>query len=290
MDKPAELFDRDREWADLTRFLRSARPGPALAVVSGRRRQGKSVLLEAAARASGGVYLPAIEATSAEALRLLGQQLGEATGSPGPLAVDSWSQAADLLMTLGADGPRLVVLDELPYLARAAPELPSALQRALGPGRPASRTRLVLCGSSMSFMGGLLSGSAPLRGRASAELLVRPFDFRTAARFWGLSDPALAFRVHAVVGGTPAYRREFVGDDARLTWPIWTTGSYVQCWTPAARSCARGAACWPRTPTCASAGSTPACSLPSRPAGRPAARSPTTSGGPRRTSRTPSPC
>lgn len=37
---------------------------------------------------------------------------------------------------------------------------------------------------------------------------------RTAARFWGFSDPALALRVHAVVGGTPAYRREFIDDEA----------------------------------------------------------------------------
>lgn len=33
------------------------------------------------------------------------------------------------------------------------------------------------------------------------------------SRFWGLSDPALAAQVHAIVGGTPAYRREYVQDD-----------------------------------------------------------------------------
>ena len=214
MEKPAELFDRDREWAQLARFQGSSRAGAALAVVSGRRRQGKSVLLEAAARVSGGVYLPAVESTSAEALRQLGRQLGRATGSAGPLALGDWSQAVDVLLGLATQAPRLVVLDELPYLAQAAPELPSLLQAALGPGGPRSRVRLVLCGSSLTFMGGLLSGTAPLRGRASAELVVRPFDYRTAARFWGLDDPALALRVSAVVGGTPAYRREFVDDDA----------------------------------------------------------------------------
>ena len=213
MDKPVELFDRGREWDQLARFLASSRPGAALAVVSGRRRQGKSVLLEAAARVSGGVYLPAVESTSAEALRQLGRQLGRATGSAGPLALRDWSEAVDVLLRLATDTARLVVLDEFPYLAAAAPELPSLLQVALGPGAPPSRVRLVLCGSSLAFMGGLLSGTAPLRGRASSELVVRPFDYRTAARFWGLEDPALAVRVHSITGGTPAYRREFVGDD-----------------------------------------------------------------------------
>lgn len=63
-------------------------------------------------------------------------------------------------------------------------------------------------------MGGLLAGSAPLRGRAGLELLVAPLDYRAAAEFWGLTDPALAVQVHAIVGGTPAYRREYVQDDA----------------------------------------------------------------------------
>lgn len=213
MDRPDELFARESEWNALTRFVDSRLQQPVLGVVSGRRRQGKSLLLEAATRASGGVYLPANEATSAEALRQFGRQLAEAYGSPGALALDSWSQAVALLMRLGADRPRLVVVDEFPYLAQVAPELPSLIQIALGPGAPPSLVRLVLCGSAMSFMGGLLSGAAPLRGRASMELVVRPFDYRTAAQFWGIEDPALAVRVHATVGGTPAYRREFVRDD-----------------------------------------------------------------------------
>jgi len=72
----------------------------------------------------------------------------------------------------------------------------------------------MLCGSAMSVMGGLLAGSAPLRGRSALELLIAPFDFRTSARFWGIDDdPGLAVLVHSIVGGTPAYRSEFVADD-----------------------------------------------------------------------------
>jgi hypothetical protein len=51
-------------------------------------------------------------------------------------------------------------------------------------------------------MRGLLGGSAPLRGRAKLELLVRPFDYREAAGFWGvLDDPELgdAAFYHAVL-------------------------------------------------------------------------------------------
>lgn len=53
----------------------------------------------------------------------------------------------------------------------------------------------------------LLDGTAPLRGRAQLDLMLRSFRFRDAAEFWGLAGrPEVAFRLNALVGGTPAYR------------------------------------------------------------------------------------
>ncbi|GCD96179.1 AAA family ATPase [Embleya hyalina] len=109
-----------------------------------------------------------------------------------------------------------VVIDKFPYLVRANPRLPSIIQNALAPlreERDAGRTRLLLCGSAMSFMGRLLSGNAPLRGRAGLELLVPTLDYRLAAEFWGIDDPVTALKVNDIVSGTPAYRREFARDD-----------------------------------------------------------------------------
>ena len=59
--KPPHLFGRDAEWAGLVGFALNARPGATLGVVSGRRRQGKSYLLQALATALGGIYFPALE-------------------------------------------------------------------------------------------------------------------------------------------------------------------------------------------------------------------------------------
>ncbi|MCG5448543.1 MULTISPECIES: AAA family ATPase [Micromonospora] len=216
LSKPAEIFDRDVEWAELVRFAADDRPGATLGVVSGRRRQGKTLLLYELARATDGFYFGATEATPAESLRRLGEALGRHTDAPGPLRLEDWSSAVDALLALGQRRPVTVVIDEFPYLARSSRDLPSIIQHALTPGRverTESRTRLLLCGSALSFMGGLLAGSAPLRGRAGLELPVPPLDYRAAATFWGIVDPALAARVFAIVGGTPAYRREYVQDD-----------------------------------------------------------------------------
>lgn len=211
--KPSHVFDRDREWAALARFAASPSGDVRLGIVSGRRRQGKTYLLDALADAVGGWFYSAIEATETESLASFGRALAERTGG-GQYNLATWGEALDRLFTVMGGG--LIVIDEFPYLTKAAPALPSLIQRALEP-RGAARAgsaRVLLCGSAMSVMGGLLSGSAPLRGRASLELVVQPLGYRDAARFWGITEPRLAVLVHSIAGGTPAYRREFVGGDS----------------------------------------------------------------------------
>ena len=214
MYKPDHIFDRDSEWAALTSFVADSRPGATLGVVSGRRRQGKSYLLQALAEATGGIYFPALEMTEAVSLRLFADELIRFTGAPVP-AFRDWLEAIPFMFRATSVRAVPVVIDEFPYLVKSSPGLSSVIQRELGPGGSGtqSKARILLCGSAMSVMGGLLSGRAPLRGRASLELVVHPFSYVDAARFWHLSDPKLAVLVHSVIGGTPAYRREFVRDD-----------------------------------------------------------------------------
>lgn len=217
MRKPTDMFDRDREWDLLGRYIEDDRQGASLGVVSGRRRQGKSFLLAAACEEAGGFYFSAQEATEAESLSLIGTALTSFLNPVVPFTPSNWDQVLDVLLRMGRERNIPVVLDEFPYLARMSPSLPSVIQGAYAPrraDRSASRTRLLLCGSAMSFMGGLLSGNAPLRGRASLDLTVHTLDYRLAAEFWELPDPRLAFPVHAVVGGTPAYRTEMIRYDA----------------------------------------------------------------------------
>lgn len=207
--KPPDMFDRDEEWAALSRFAGDDRQGATLGVISGRRRQGKTFLLDALSRADDGFLFEATEAADSESLRRIGIQLGDYTTASVPPRPADWHEVLDALLALGAERRVTVVLDEFPSLAKANPELPSIIQVAFSPRRDErvrSRTRLLLCGSAMSFMGRLLSGTAPLRGRAALEMIVPTLDYRLAAQFWGIEDPRLAILLYSVVGGTPAYR------------------------------------------------------------------------------------
>ena len=208
--KPSNLYNREREWAALAAFATNRSLGATLGLVYGRRRQGKTLLLDLMARAMDGFVFTALPQSSPQNLERLAGAYAKHTGSAG-IGFRDWDTALDAVLRLGErDTPAFVFIDEFQYLVDAEPTLPSLLQIALGPTSRAierSRTRLVLCGSALSTMRGLLAGPAPLRGRAVLEMMIHPFGYRDAASFWHLADqPDLAFRVHALVGGTPAYR------------------------------------------------------------------------------------
>jgi AAA+ ATPase superfamily predicted ATPase len=209
LPKPPELHDRERPWEALADFVTSSDTGTRLGLVYGRRRQGKTYLLDLLARETGGLIFTGLPQAGPLNLRRLARAYATYSGGPVP-AFDDWEEAVGHLLRLGERRaePTLVVLDEFPYLIESEPALPSILQIALeplGPARTTGRTRLILCGSALHVMRGLLAGSAPLRGRADYEIVVHPFPFRDAAAFWGArEDLDLAFRINALVGGTPA--------------------------------------------------------------------------------------
>lgn len=219
MERPADLFDREQEWADLNTFGTSTAGGLRLGVVWGRRRQGKSFLLRRLSRAAGGLYHQALQVERAQALERFSGVVGERLGlPPGAVQFPDWAVAFRTALGLtgggappgpGSSGPaRLLVLDELPYLLDHSPEIPSVLQEMWDESqdRPGPPAAVIVCGSALSVMADLLSGTRALRGRVTLNLLVRPFDFRLARSYWGIDDPQTAFLVDALVGGTPGYR------------------------------------------------------------------------------------
>jgi len=121
-------------------------------------------------------------------LRLFADELIRYTSGPVPQFRD-WLDAIPYMFSVAGDRAVPVVIDEFPSLVKASPGLPSIIQRELGPGGSgtASRVRLLLCGSAMSVMAGLLSGHAPLRGRAGLELIV-PRAARRAAAVIAISE------------------------------------------------------------------------------------------------------
>jgi uncharacterized protein len=119
--KPDWVFDREREWRGLVAFAADPSPHATLGVVSGRRRQGKSYLLQALAQETGGLYFAATEATEAESLRLFADTLVRHTREPVEQPFRDWNDAIRHLFRQVHGEPTVVVLDEFPFLSRVSP-------------------------------------------------------------------------------------------------------------------------------------------------------------------------
>jgi uncharacterized protein len=215
MSKPTRLLSRDSEWSALSQFVTHPDPHLRLGVLSGRRRVGKSYLLRALADSMDGLYISAVaEEGPVAARRRFASDIARYAGVGSDLFRDDtgWESLLDSAISLttrrrGSSG--LLIIDELPYWMAHFPELPGLLQLLYDrsqTGHGHDGGRVIVCGSAMSVMNSLLSGTKALRGRAVVDMRLQPFDLGTTARHWEIDDPATALRLHATLGGSPGYR------------------------------------------------------------------------------------
>jgi AAA+ ATPase superfamily predicted ATPase len=174
-----------------------------LVVVYGRRRLGKSRLLLEALADRTAVYWVADQRDAALQRASLARELARRLPGFDAVVYPDWDSLFDRLFSDAPSG-FVVAMDELPDLVRASPEIPSLLQKRLD--RAPSGLTLALCGSSQTMMHGLvLDGSAPLFGRASEILQLRPLGADWLAAAFGGPDPVTLVERWAVFGGVPRY-------------------------------------------------------------------------------------
>src|SRR5688572_6366477 len=204
------LIGRDREMAFLEELATSARA--ELFVLYGRRRVGKTELLQRFCQGRTAVYFFATEVRLKDNLRALGAAIAEGLGDPLAAEIEfpDLSAALGYLAERAADERLVVVLDEFPYLCESARGVPSQVQRFWDTRGKHSRMLLVLCGSQVSFMEkAVLAERSPLFGRRTAQRRLEPLRARDALSFfpeWSLADRV---RAYAVLGGMPAYLQRF---------------------------------------------------------------------------------
>lgn len=210
---PLELVDRERERAELRELAQA--PGNHLAILYGRRQVGKTFLLSRTWDDRPVFYFLAADTlpdlNRRDFLRELSAWTGQALE---PTDYPTWRTLFRLLIDLARPAPLVTVIDEFQYLVGgdddAASQLVAVWDREAA-GRPLT---LVLCGSEVSTMEGLIAGGQPLYGRASWSARLTPFDYRDAARMLGNRLPRELALFYGILGGMPRYLAAVEPEDA----------------------------------------------------------------------------
>ncbi len=203
IDRASELKVLEREWSS---------KGFRLIIIYGRRRIGKTFLLKYFVSSRNHIYFTAIEASK----DILYNELSKLVSEKFNVRVlfNNIDDILDFIVKNSRD--RIVfVIDEFQYLVHSDPEAPSRIQRFIDEN-PNANIVLVLCGSAVSFFERELLGyRAPLFGRRTATLRLKPMKFLDTWMFYPSYNAIDAIRAYSVFGPTPAYAK-FVDDSKTL--------------------------------------------------------------------------
>ena len=191
----------------------------SLVVVSGRRRIGKSTLVERFARESACAFVeisglaPDKDMTNEKQLANFCERLSVQTGKP-IAGVDGWPKAFDALFEVTCKVDRLVIfLDEISWMGRYDTSFAAYLKNAWDiqfSKRP--NLVFVLAGSVSSWIHDNIQNSRGFVGRISLDMVLGELTLGQSRCFWGELAERTSTRemldMLSVTGGVPKYLEE----------------------------------------------------------------------------------
>ncbi len=177
-------------------------------IIYGRRRVGKTALINEFCKDKPTIFFSALNTTGKENLEALSKAImnferPDLVSTP---EFKSYDSALEELTILSKDKRIVFVIDEYPYLAKAKPAISAMLQHIIDHKWSDSKMYLILCGSSMSFMENQVLGKeSPLYGRRTGQFKIMPLDYKETALFHpnlSCQDNSL---IYGITGGVPHY-------------------------------------------------------------------------------------
>lgn len=194
------------------RFLKNLEGGDeaSILIVYGRRRVGKTELLEHVFRKRNMLKFEGLEGQSAEAQReQVLYELARQVGDPilAKIKTTHWKEVFEVVARSVQSGERTLYFEEVQWLACYQENFVSELKWAWDNlFRHNPQLILILCGSSPSFMINSVVKSKSLYNRSQHELFLQEFNLLETHEFFGgkrsLSETLDA---HLTLGGIPEY-------------------------------------------------------------------------------------
>jgi len=210
----SQFVGREKELNILNSYYKKR--SASLIVIRGRRRIGKSRLVEEFAKSrifySFTGLSPLPETTAQDQRDEFANQLGQAISIPG-IKSDDWSTLFLLLAKHTQKGKIVILFDEISWMGSNDPNFLGKLKNAWDLHfKKNSNLILILCGSASSWIEKNILSSTGFVGRISYTLTLEELPLKDCAKFWHNSNknisPYEKLKVLAVTGGVPKYLEE----------------------------------------------------------------------------------
>ena len=185
-----------------------------LAVCRGRRRIGKSTLIEKFGLGKRFLEFyglpPRNGITNQDQLNHFGRLMGTAFNVPA-MRFENWHQALSTLAGLTAEGEAIIFLDEISWLASKDKDFPGILKGVWDVQfKKNEHLRLILCGSVTSWIDDNILNDRGFMGRVSLTLTLDELPLHDANRFWENRQISASekLKLLCVTGGIPRYLEE----------------------------------------------------------------------------------
>lgn len=202
---------RKAEFAELER--RYEQSGFQFPVVYGRRRIGKTRLIQEFASKKKSIYFMSTKQTSSELLKSFSAAIKEQFEDERTKylpSFESWESLFSYITEISRNERIVLVIDEYPYLAESEKSMSSILQKYIDNEWKQTQLYLILCGSSMSFMEEqVLEYGSPLYGRRTAQLKIHPLPYYEAFEFFTDWSEIEKYYAYGICGGVPLYLEYF---------------------------------------------------------------------------------
>ena len=215
--KSNRFFGRERLVARLSELW--GKSVASFVTCRGRRRVGKSTLVERFAQVSGARFLkiegvrPTKTTTDEDERRSFAEQLASQSEAETACPANWLDAFIRLSKEIRDDGRTVVLLDEVSWMGAFDPTFASTLKIAWDNHlKKHDRLVLVVCGSVSTWIRDNIIGNKAFYGRRSADVVVPELPLRECVKFWGERAGTLPEReildVLSVTGGVPRYLEE----------------------------------------------------------------------------------
>ncbi|MBI5327025.1 MAG: ATP-binding protein [Deltaproteobacteria bacterium] len=200
-----KFVNRKDELESLYRFYKGE--GFQFIPVYGRRRIGKTRLIQEFIKDKPVIYFLADSVAENEQLRNLGREVGIFFNDPflAETGFKDWYQFFDYLKR-HCKKRMLLVIDEFPYLVNSNKAISTIFQKGIDQYLKDTKIFLILMGSSIGMMEKeVLFYKAPLYGRRSGTLELREMGFASLKEFFPNKVTDELISIYGVTGAIPAY-------------------------------------------------------------------------------------